>query len=64
MTIIQTIIFEFKTFLLNIFILHVTPQKNFETEYALNKYTKSTKLKIFQSKIIYRYVSSCSALSI
>ena len=48
------------------FIQHVSPKKhcNFVTENFRLKNTQNGQKEMFKSKIMYRYVSSCSALSI
>ena len=64
-TIIQTIIFEFED-LMHLFCMSL-PKKNFVTENLeispLNN-TQNGQKEMFQSKIIYRYVSSCSKTAI
>ena len=62
MTIIQTIIFEFDNML---YLFSMFPPKKtlllrtFKLNFALKEIHKMVKKKLFQSKIIYRYVSSC-----
>ena len=61
-TIIQTIIIEFENMYLSSMSLPKTLTENFEI--SPQKIHKMVKKKTFKAKIMYKYVSSCSALSI